>query len=158
MTLCEQGGKRARPKFEPAPMGSPVLQARLALLCLCVLTGRLARATRCTGGASCAGAPSGPAGTGRSGHAGALAKRGTGWGYHDTNVAADMSILTVEWWYNWGSDTGSAGNLNNGVEFVPMIVSAQPFSTQDGPQQRVLYQCRGVRLSVWSAVGLVLRP
>ena len=137
-------------------MGSPLIRARLALLCLCVLTSPLARAARCTGGASCAGAPSGPAGTGRSGHAGALAKRGTGWGYHDTNVATDMSILKVDWWYNWGSDTGSAGILNNGAEFVPMIVSAQA-SSNAVPQQQTLCQCRGVKSSVWSAVGLVLR-
>ena len=110
-------------------MGTPVLQARLALLCLCVLASPLARAARCTGGASCAGAPSGPGGTGRSGHAGALAKRGTGWGYHDTNVAADMSVLTVDWWYNWGSDTGQRGEFEQRRRVCfHMIVSARASS------------------------------
>ena len=116
-------------------MGSPMLQAGLALLSLCALACPPARAARCTGPASCAGGPGGPADTERSGNAGALAKRGTGWGYHDANVATDMSVLQVGWWYNWGSDTGSAGNLNNGIEFVPMIVSAHALRP---PRQRAL--------------------
>jgi len=35
----------------------------------------------------------------------ALTKRGTGWGYTDPAVGADLAVLDVAWWYNWVRQT-----------------------------------------------------
>ena len=30
-------------------------------------------------------------------------KRGTGWGYNDQGVKAELKLLPLTWWYNWGN-------------------------------------------------------